>query len=58
MEPEVDYETNGYYNGCVFPTGIVEKDGLLYIYYGAGDKVICLATTKLDDLLKHLKEGK
>ena len=58
MEPEAEYETNGYYNGCVFPTGIVEKDGLLYIYYGAGDKVICLATVKLVDLLKHLKEGK
>ena len=58
MEPEADYETNGYYNGCVFPTAMVKKDDLLYIYYGAGDKVICLATIKEDDLLAYLKEGK
>ena len=56
MEPEEEYETNGYYNGCVFPTGIVQKDGLLYVYYGAGDKVICLATVNENELLKYLKE--
>ena len=56
MEPEEEYETNGYYNGCVFPTAVVPYDGTLYIYYGAGDKVICLATVKEDELLKYLKE--
>ena len=56
MEPEEEFETNGYYNGCVFPTAVVPKDGLLYIYYGAGDKVICLATVKESELLKYLKE--
>ena len=56
MEPEEEYETNGYYNGCVFPTAIINKDGMLYIYYGAGDKVICLATIKEEEMLKFLKE--
>ena len=56
MEPEEEYETNGYYNGCVFPTAVVEKDGELYIYYGAGDKVCCLATVNKDELVKYLKE--
>ena len=56
MEPEEEYETNGYYNGCVFPTAVVPHNGTLYIYYGAGDKVICLATVKEDELLKYLKE--
>ena len=56
MEPEEPYETNGYYNGCVFPTAIINKDGLLYIYYGAGDKVVCLATVEEKELLKYLKE--
>ena len=32
MEPEFDYETCGIYEGCVFPTGAVVKDGTLYIY--------------------------
>ena len=56
LEPEEEYETNGYYNGCVFPTAIVPKDDMYYIYYGAGDKVICLATVKQDELLRYLKE--
>ncbi|MFT7198040.1 MAG: putative GH43/DUF377 family glycosyl hydrolase, partial [Marinoscillum sp.] len=34
MEPEFDYEIEGYYKGCVFPTGNVIKDGILYVYYG------------------------
>lgn len=54
MEPEFPFETDGYYNGCVFPTANVVKDGLLYVYYGAADKVICVATIELDDLLEHL----
>ena len=56
MEPEEEYETNGYYNGCVFPTAVVPHEGSLYIYYGAGDKVICLATVNEEELLKYLKE--
>ncbi len=56
MEPEQEYETNGYYNGCVFPTAVVNKNGTLFIYYGAGDKVICLATINEKELLDYLKE--
>ncbi|MCI2069097.1 MAG: glycosidase [Bacilli bacterium] len=59
MEPSLPYETEGYYNGCVFPTSSVLKDGTLYIYYGAADHFIGLATCELDELLDHLvKEGK
>ncbi len=54
MEPSEDYETCGIYNGCVFPTGVVLKDGLLYIYYGTADKFVGLATKKLDDCLEYL----
>ena len=59
MEPEFNFETDGFYSGCVFPTGIVEKDDKYYIYYGAGDQCICLATVEKKELLDHLlKEGK
>lgn len=54
MEPEFDYEQSGLYNGCVFPTGIVEKDGTLYIYYGCADKYVALATVKTEELLEEL----
>lgn len=58
MEPEFEYETAGYYNGCVFPTGIVLKDNTIFIYYGAADKNIGVATCQLDELLMFLdKEG-
>lgn len=54
MEPEYGYETQGFYNGCVFPTANVIKDNTLYVYYGAGDKVICAATCNFNDILNYL----
>lgn len=58
FEPEEEFETNGYYSGCVFPTGIVNRNGKLFIYYGAGDKYVGLATCMLDDLVNFVKEDK
>lgn len=54
MEPEFDYETSGYYNGCVFPCGNVVVGDTLYVYYGAADKYCCLATCNLGELLEYL----
>lgn len=54
MEPEYEYETKGFYNGCVFPTANVIKDDILYVYYGAGDRVICAATCSFKDILNYL----
>ena len=58
MEPEFHFESDGFYSGCVFPTGIVEVKNKYYIYYGAGDQCICLATIEKEKLLKELKGGK
>lgn len=58
MEPEFAFETGGFYNGCVFPTGIVEKDGKFFIYYGAGDQCICVATIDRDEMINELMGGK
>ena len=54
MEPEFDYETCGIYEGCVFPTGTVVKDGTLYVYYGTADTYIGLATADFDELVNYL----
>lgn len=54
MEPEFHHETDGFYSGCVFPTGIIEKDGKYLIYYGAGDQCICLASISKKELLEEL----
>ncbi|MBR5987368.1 MAG: glycosidase, partial [Clostridia bacterium] len=59
MEPEFPFETDGYYNGCVFPTGIVVKDGVMYVYYGAADKFVCVATAPFEEFCDQVyKEGK
>lgn len=55
MQPEADYEINGYYRGCVFPCGKVVINGTLFVYYGAADKYVGLATCKLQALLDYLR---
>ncbi len=57
MEPDTPFELEGIYDGCVFPTGTVVKDGILYIYYGCADKHIGLATVNFDELLEYIIEG-
>jgi predicted GH43/DUF377 family glycosyl hydrolase len=51
MEPEFDYEIEGYYKGCVFPTGNMIIDDTLYVYYGGADKYIGLATCDMNELI-------
>lgn len=51
LEPEYDYEIEGYYRGCVFPTGNVIVNDTLYVYYGGADKYVGVATCNICDLL-------
>jgi len=37
MEPEQDYEREGFVPDVVFPTGIVRRQGAFLVYYGAAD---------------------
>ena len=54
MEPDEPFEFEGFYEGCVFPTGAVVKDGTLFVYYGCADKYIGLATVNFDELINYL----
>jgi predicted GH43/DUF377 family glycosyl hydrolase len=54
LEPEFDYEFDGYYKGCVFPTGNVIVNDTLYLYYGCSDKYVGLATCSVDELTDYL----
>ena len=49
LEPVEEYEIKGAVPNVVFPTGLVEKEGILYLYYGAADTTVCLATAPLMD---------
>ncbi|WP_349860371.1 glycosidase [Bacteroides cellulosilyticus] len=54
LEPEMDFEIKGYYNGCVFPTGNAIVDNTLFVYYGSADKYVCVATCRVNELISYL----
>ena len=58
LEPEEYYENTGYKWGVVYSCGAVVKDGTLFAYYGGADKVICVGSIGLADLLEDLKKHK
>ena len=58
LQPKEKYETSGDVPNVVFPTGSIIMDNKLYVYYGAADKTICLATVDLDQLLDALLQQK
>ncbi|OGY24700.1 MAG: hypothetical protein A2Y57_00495 [Candidatus Woykebacteria bacterium RBG_13_40_7b] len=55
FEPEEAYEKEGYVPNVVFTCGAVEKEGKYFIYYGAADKVIGVATVDKEELLESSK---
>jgi predicted GH43/DUF377 family glycosyl hydrolase len=58
LSPEMNYENDGK-PGVVYASGAVIKDGTVFLYYGAGDRHIGLATIPLSQLLEWLvKYGK
>ena len=56
--PETSWESKGYVNNVVFPTGTSLFDGILYIYYGAADKRIAVASVNLEELIAELLQFK
>ncbi len=56
FEPQEPYEMRGSGNGVVFPTGLVIKDHTLFVYYGAGDTSVGLATAKTQMLRQFGQE--
>ncbi len=52
MEPLMSYEQKGFYGNCVFTNGHTYRDGIITLYYGASDTVVCGATIVIEDLLR------
>lgn len=42
MVPTETFEKEGFLGGVVFPTGLVERDDQVLVYYGAADEYICV----------------
>lgn len=58
LQPATKYERDGLVPNVTFPSAAVVVGEDLYVYYGAADTVIGLATCKLNDLLNYLEDSK
>ncbi len=56
LYPEMHYENTGK-PGVIYASGAVIKDEELRIYYGGGDRVICIASTPVKEFLHYLQTG-
>lgn len=54
FRPEEEWEVRGEVNNVCFPSGAYLQDDTIYIYYGAADERIALATVSYSQLLKEL----
>jgi len=52
FEPEEDYEIRGEIPRVVFACGACEIENKYYIYYGAADRVVCVATADKEKMLR------
>ena len=54
LQPEAIYELTGYVHNVVFSCAAVpEPDGTVKIYWGGADKVMCVGTAIIDELVDH-----
>ncbi len=54
LQPEEVYEITGYVHNVVFSCGAVaEPDGSVKIYWGGADKVMCVGTAMIEELVDH-----
>ncbi len=54
FKPKEEWEITGEVSNVCFPTGAVQFDDTLYIYYGAADKRIACASVSFSALLEEL----
>ncbi len=55
LKPTEEFERIGDVNNVVFPCGAVIVKGTLFVYYGGADKVVCVATADVSELLAQVK---
>lgn len=55
LEPEADYEVNGFFGKVVFSCGALLEGDTVRMYYGAADEVMALADVPLQDILDTLE---
>jgi predicted GH43/DUF377 family glycosyl hydrolase len=58
FKPELPWELKGEVNNVVFPTGTTLFGDILYIYYGAADTRIAIASISITELTAELLNHK
>ncbi|MBI2474277.1 MAG: hypothetical protein HYV68_01110 [Candidatus Taylorbacteria bacterium] len=53
LEPDAPYE-NDWKPGVAYPSGAAVVGDQLHVYYGGGDKYVCVASTPVNDILNYL----
>jgi len=51
LTPTETFETDGFFSNVIFTNGLAEKEGKIFIYYGAADESVGLAITDVYSLL-------
>jgi predicted GH43/DUF377 family glycosyl hydrolase len=55
LEPQAPYEIGGFFPNVVFTCGALIRDGVLRLYYGAGDNTLALAEAPLEAVVSALQ---
>jgi predicted GH43/DUF377 family glycosyl hydrolase len=55
LNPEQEYELKGDVANIIFPSGALIHDGKLFVYYGAADTRVAVASCALLDLINEMK---
>lgn len=55
VEPDADYEANGFFGGVVFSCGVIVRDDVITMYYGCADTSMAALELSLKEVLASLK---
>jgi predicted GH43/DUF377 family glycosyl hydrolase len=58
LEPTESFEITGVEHDVVFAVGNIVIGDTIFVYYGGADKVICVATAKMNDVVDYLLKNK
>lgn len=56
LEPEEEFEKNGFFNNVVFTCGLTRKDDYVTIYYGVCDENIALCQISITEIFANMEE--
>ncbi|MBS4177588.1 BtaManbiosPhlase [Lederbergia citrea] len=54
LEPEAEYEVNGFFDNVVFSCGVIVEGDVVKMYYGVADRSMACAELSLEDILNSL----